>query len=43
MAALGAAFAEYIVKFVIYVAVAAIGVFAGIKLRASKQAKKPEE
>ena len=43
MAALGAAFAEYIVKFVIYVAVAGIGIFAGIKIRASKKAKNPEE
>lgn len=43
MAALGAAFAEYIFKFVVYLAVAAVGIFAGIKLKASKQAKKPEE
>ncbi|MDO4554761.1 MAG: hypothetical protein Q4B70_06425 [Lachnospiraceae bacterium] len=43
MAALGAAFAEYIVKFVILAAAAVIGVFAGIKIKTSKQAKKSEE
>ena len=43
MAALFSAFAEYIFKFVVYLAVAGIGIFAGIKIKASKQAKKPEE
>jgi hypothetical protein len=43
MTALFAAFAEYLVKFVIYLVVAAVGIFAGIKLKASRQAKKPEK
>lgn len=36
MAAVLSAFAEYLFKFVIYLAVAALGVFAGIKLKQNK-------
>lgn len=43
MSALGAAFAEYIVKFIIYLIVAGVGIFAGIKIKASRQDNKPEQ
>ena len=43
MSALGASFAEYIFKFIVYIAVACIGVFAGIKLKASKKAKNSDQ
>ena len=43
MAALGAAFAEYIFKFVVFLAVAVVGVIAGAKLRSSKADKTPKK
>ena len=39
MAALVTAFAEYLVKFVIYIAIAAVGVLVGAKLKKSKESK----
>ena len=43
MAALGAAFAEYIFKFIVFLAVAVVGVIAGAKLRSSKADKTPKK
>lgn len=43
MTAVLAAFAEYLFKFVIYLATAALAVFLGIKLKKSKDAKKSAE
>lgn len=40
MAAVLSAFAEYLLKFVIYLAVASIGVFAGIKLKQKNSKEK---
>lgn len=40
MAAVLSAFAEYLFKFVIYLAVAALGVFAGIKLKQKNSKEK---
>lgn len=39
MTALFSAFAEYLFKFVVYMAVAVLGVFAGVKLRKNKDGK----
>ncbi len=40
---LGSAYASYLVKIIMYTAVAAIGIFAGIKLRKNKNKKQSEE
>ncbi len=39
MGALGAAFVEYLIKLIMFTAVAALGIAVGIKLRKNKNAK----